>query len=445
MTKRPLSSQASGPLKGQLQVPGDKSISHRALMFSLLAKGRSTINGLLEGEDVLATAAAMRALGGQVEKHADGHWSVDGVGLGALKQPLQVLDMGNSGTAARLLIGLLSTHPIAVTLTGDASLRSRPMNRVLKPLAATGAHFAPQEGGLLPLSMRGADTALKLEHRLAVASAQVKSALLLAALNLPGTSTIYDPFQTRDHTENMLRHCGADIATRPFETGTEIILQGRPTLSPSTINVPADPSSAAFATVGAVIVVGSDIALPNICMNPTRTGLFEALRLMGADIAQGNSRIEGGEPVADLRVRASNLKGIDLPQEIVPRMVDEFPILAIAAANAIGTSRFRGLEELRVKESDRLAAIHAGLINIGVTAHIEGDDLIIQGCGANGVPGSDGYSAVVTHYDHRIAMSFLIAGLASQSPITVDDGSAIATSYPNFSEQMLGLGACIRS
>lgn len=441
MNKQPFSAHKSDPLTGTAQVPGDKSISHRALMFSLLAKGRSTITGLLEGDDVLATAQAMRALGGQVQKLEDGRWQVDGVGIGALEEPADVLDMGNSGTAARLLIGLLSTHPITSVLTGDHSLRGRPMARVTGPLTATQARFQARSGGRLPLSICGNGDAPALFHKLAVASAQVKSALLLAALNCAGKSLIEDSFVTRDHTENMLRHFGADVVVERVGAISRITLTGRPTLKPSDVTVPGDPSSAAFALVAALIVPGSDVTLPNVCMNPTRTGLFDALAQMGAQISVENERTEGGEPVADLSVQYTALKGVDLSGEIVPRMVDEFPILAIAAANAQGTSVFRGLEELRVKESDRLAAIHAGLLAIGVDAQIEGDDLIIHGCGPGGVPGGNDAAPVVTHFDHRIAMSFLIAGLASAKAVKVDDVAAIATSFPNFFDLMKGLGA----
>lgn len=441
MTKRPFIARKSDPLHGRAQVPGDKSISHRALMFSLLAKGRSTITGLLEGDDVLATAEAMRALGGRVERLQNGCWQVDGVGIGALEEPANVLDMGNSGTAARLLIGLLSTHPIASVLTGDGSLRGRPMKRVTDPLASIGAGYQARSGGRLPLSIAGNGQAAPLSHRLSVASAQVKSALLLAALNIEGTSVVEDPFSTRDHTENMLRHFGAKVVVDALETGTRITLTGKPQLKASDVTVPGDPSSAAFALVAALIVPGSDITLPNICMNVTRTGLFDALGQMGADIHVSNHRIEGGEPVADLGVRYGPLTGVDLGEDIVPRMVDEFPILAVAAANASGTSVFRGLEELRVKESDRLAAIHAGLIAIGADARIDGDDLIIEGKGAGSVPGGNSTQPVTTHFDHRIAMSFLVAGLASERPVAVDDTAAIATSFPNFFALMEGLGA----
>ncbi|MEM9877662.1 MAG: 3-phosphoshikimate 1-carboxyvinyltransferase [Pseudomonadota bacterium] len=438
MSKQPLTARRSNTLQGEAQVPGDKSISHRALMLSLLARGRSTVSGLLEGEDVLATAAAMRALGGTVTKHNDGQWSVDGVGLGQLKQPSNTLDMGNSGTAARLLIGLLSTHPISAQITGDASLRSRPMRRVFDPLSDTGAHFDAQPGGRLPLQLRGSNSAYHLKHRLSVASAQVKSALLLAALNLPGTSVIEDPFETRDHSENMLRYFGADIRVERADDASRIVIAGRPILRAQHVDVPADPSSAAFPMVAALIVPGAHVTIPNVCVNPTRTGLFEALRLMNATITEANLRDCGGEPVADMTVRSANLKGAELPATMIPRMVDEVPILAIAAAHADGTTVLRGLAELRIKESDRLAAVHAGLTQIGVTAQVENDDLIIHGCGSSGIPG--GGDAVVTHYDHRIAMSFLIAGMASTLPITVDDSRAIATSFPNFIDVMTSLG-----
>lgn len=440
MTKQPYSAHKSGPLIGAADVPGDKSISHRALMFSLLAKGRSTIDGLLEGEDVLATAQAMRALGGQVEKLADGRWQVDGVGIGALQEPADVLDMGNSGTAARLLIGLLAAHPITSVLTGDQSLRGRPMARVTEPLSGVGASFQARSAGRLPLSIKGNGHAPPLNYRLTVASAQVKSALLLAALNCSGESVIEDPYVTRDHTENMLRHFGAEVSVERSQGTARITLRGKPALKPSDVIVPGDPSSAAFPIVGALIVPASNISLPNVCMNDTRTGLFDALSAMGAQIKVTNQRTQGGERVADLSVTSTALTGVDLNPDIVPRMVDEFPILAVAAANGQGKSVFRGLEELRVKESDRLAAIHAGLRAIGVETEIEGDDLIVHGRGPGGVPGGNSAAPVMTHFDHRIAMSFLIAGLASKQAIYVDDIAAVATSFPSFFALMGGLG-----
>ncbi|MEO0412784.1 MAG: 3-phosphoshikimate 1-carboxyvinyltransferase [Pseudomonadota bacterium] len=444
MTKQPYLAEKSPPLKGEISVPGDKSISHRALMFALLARGKTRISGLLEGEDVLATAKAIQQLGGRVRKDEAGVWHVEGAGLGKLQEPDDVLDMGNSGTAARLLIGLLSTHPVTTVLTGDHSLRGRPMARVTGPLEATGASFQMRSKGRLPLSIAGKDVAECLTYRLAVASAQVKSAVLLAALNLPGESVVEDPFGTRDHTENMLRHFGADMTVEELNTGgTRITVQGRPALTARDICVPADPSSAAFPVAAALLVPGSNVTLRGVCLNPTRTGLFQALDRMGAQITFLNERVEGGEPVADMHVVHSALQAITLEPEIVPSMVDEFPILAIAAANAEGTSRFEGLGELRVKESDRLAAIHAGLASIGVSAAIHGEALVIEGCGAGGVPGGNAARPVVTHFDHRIAMSFLIAGLASQQPIHVDDGRAVATSFPNFFALFGALGATI--
>ncbi len=439
----PASAGRASGLSGSVRVPGDKSISHRALLFALLAKGRTRITGLLEGDDVLATAAAVRQLGATVEKQPDGVWQVDGVGLGHLRAPAQTLDMGNSGTAARLLIGLLATHPLTAHLTGDASLRSRPMARVTGPLAPTGATFETQAGGRLPMRIDGCSDGQPLHHRLTVASAQVKSALLLAALNVVGESTVIDPYGTRDHTENMLSHFGADISVAREGALSVIKVQGRPKLVPADLAVPADPSSAAFPVVAALICEGSHITLPGVCLNPSRTGLFSALEQMGANISIDNQRVEGGEQVGDLVAQTSQLKGITVVPETVPSMVDEFPILAVAAANASGLSRFCGLAELRVKESDRLAAIHAGLLRIGVKSHIEGDDLIIEGAGHGGVPGGAASAPVVTHFDHRIAMSFLIAGLASQQPIRVDDTRAIATSFPNFSALLTELGASL--
>lgn len=443
--KRPCHASKCPPLSGIAEVPGDKSISHRSLLLALLAHGTTRVYGLLEGEDVLATAAAVRQLGASVQKEAAGHWRVDGIGLGRLKEPDGVIDMGNSGTGARLLIGLLSTHPLRAVLTGDESLRSRPMARVTRPLATTGATFEMQGGERLPLTMVGSDRGVALTHRLEVASAQVKSAVLLAALNLPGQSVVKDPFGTRDHTENMLKHFGADIAVTALEAGgTRIALAGRPQLQASAVHVPADPSSAAFPIVAALLVPGSSLTVPGVCLNPTRAGLFGALKAMGANIILVNERLEAGERVADLQVSYSALNAITLDADIVPSMVDEFPILAIAAANAVGTSRFKGLEELRVKESDRLSAIHQGLKSVSVAAHIEGDDLIVEGCGPGGVTGGNQGGPVTTHFDHRIAMSFLVAGLASKQPVYVDDSRAIATSFPTFFSLFEKLGGWIK-
>jgi 3-phosphoshikimate 1-carboxyvinyltransferase len=430
---RPLVARAPGrPLTGAAGVPGDKSISHRALMFGALAVGTTDITGLLEGEDVLRTAAAMRQLGATVENLGGGSWKVAGRGIGGLAEPEDVLDMGNSGTAARLLCGLLAGHPIFAVMTGDASLRKRPMKRVTEPLAATGARFATRQGGRLPLAVEGAADPLPLEYRVPVPSAQVKSACLLAGLCARGITRIVEPEATRDHTENMLRHFGATVLVGIEGHGRVIELTGQPELVAAPVVVPGDPSSAAFPAVAALLVDGSDLLLRGVGMNPLRAGLFATLAEMGADIARLNERLEGGEPVADLRIRASALRGVDVPPERAPAMIDEYPILAVAAAAARGTTRMRGLKELRVKESDRLAATAALLEANGVRVTIEGDDLIVQGAG--GPPAGGG--SVVTHMDHRIAMSALVLGLAARAPVTVDDAAFIETSFPGFAALM---------
>jgi 3-phosphoshikimate 1-carboxyvinyltransferase len=430
---RPLAARAPArPLSGEARIPGDKSISHRALMFGALAVGTTDITGLLEGEDVLRTAAAMRALGAEVADLGGGHWRVAGRGIGGLVEPADVLDMGNSGTAARLLCGLLAGHPLFAVMTGDASLRKRPMKRVTEPLGATGARFATRAGGRLPLAVEGAADPLPLDYRVPVPSAQVKSACLLAGLCARGITRIVEPEATRDHTENMLRHFGATVAVSPEGLGRVIELTGQPELVAAPVVVPGDPSSAAFPAVAALLVPGSDILLRGVGMNPLRAGLFATLAEMGADIARLNERTEGGEPVADLRVRATQLRAVDVPAERAPSMIDEYPILAVAAAAATGTTRMRGLKELRVKESDRLAATAALLEANGVTVEIEGDDLIVHGTG--GPPAGGGL--VVTHMDHRIAMSALVLGLASRKPVTADDAAFIETSFPGFAALM---------
>ncbi len=431
LTARP----ARTPLTGSLGVPGDKSISHRALMFGALAVGTTTITGLLEGEDVLRTAAAMRALGAEVEATGPGGWAVAGRGVGGLVEPSDVLDMGNSGTAARLLCGLLAGHPIFSVMTGDASLRRRPMKRVTEPLSATGARFATREGGRLPLSVQGAADPLPLDYRLPVASAQVKSAVLLAGLCARGTTRVVEPEATRDHTENMLRHFGATLRVAPEGAhGRVIELDGQPELIAAPVVVPGDPSSAAFPLVAALTVPGSVLRILGVGLNPLRTGLFLSLREMGADLAIENERTEGGEPVGDLVVRAGPLRAVDVPATRVPSMVDEYPILAVAAAHATGTSRFRGLGELRVKECDRLAATAALLAANGVGAEIEGDDLLVHGLG--GPPPGGGL--VVTHMDHRIAMAGLVLGLSARAAVRIDDGAFIETSFPHFVRLMNG-------
>ena len=415
-------------LAGRLAVPGDKSISHRALMFGALAVGTTEITGLLEGEDVLRTAAAMRALGAEVERLEAGHWRVAGRGVGGLLEPADVLDMGNSGTAARLLCGLLAGHPIFSVMTGDASLRQRPMRRVTEPLAATGAQFWSREGGRLPLAVRGAVDPLPLEYRLPVASAQVKSACLLAGLCARGTTRVEEPERSRDHTENMLRHFGATVRIEETGSGRIIELDGQPELVAAPILVPGDPSSAAFLLVAALLVPGSRLVVENIGLNPLRTGLFATLREMGAKLTVENARVAGGEEVGDLLAEYSELRGVEVPPGRAPSMIDEYPILAGAAGAAQGETRMRGLAELRVKESDRLAATAALLAANGIEARIEGDDLLVQGR-AGAIPGG---GMVATHMDHRIAMSALVMGLAARTAVTVDDAGFIETSFPGF-------------
>jgi 3-phosphoshikimate 1-carboxyvinyltransferase len=438
--KKPLAaSKPPAPLNGRIAVPGDKSISHRALMFGALAIGETRITGLLTGEDVLRTAAAMRALGAEVVRDPDGVWRVAGRGIGGLTEPADVLDMGNSGTAARLLCGILSSHPLFAVMTGDASLRGRPMRRVIDPLTATGARFRAREGGRLPLAIEGARDALPLDYRVPVPSAQVKSAVLLAGLNAPGITRVEEPEATRDHSENMLRHFGAAVRVDIAGTGRIIELQGQPELRAADVMVPGDPSSAAFPLVAALLVPGSAITIPSVGLNPLRTGLLLCLEEMGASIVVRNRRVEGGEPVGDLEVTAGTLHGVDVPPERAPSMIDEYPVLAVAACCATGITRLRGLKELRVKESDRLAATAALLTVNGAHVEIEGDDMIIRGTGAAPAGGS----MVATHMDHRIAMAALVLGLATAAPVSVDDAGFIDTSFPDFVTLMNGLGAVI--
>jgi 3-phosphoshikimate 1-carboxyvinyltransferase len=422
-------------LGGRLSVPGDKSVSHRALMFGALAVGTTEITGLLEGEDVLRTAAAMRALGAEVERVGPGHWRVAGRGVGGLVEPADVLDMGNSGTAARLICGLLAGHPIFAVLTGDASLRKRPMRRVTDPLSASGARFTGRAGGRLPLAVEGAAEPMPLDYRLPVPSAQVKSAILLAGLCARGTTRVEEPEATRDHTENMLRHFGATVRVETAGNGRIIELDGQPELRAAPVVVPGDPSSAAFPLVAALLVPGSSVTVEGVGLNPLRTGLFDTLREMGASLTVSNARVEGGEPVGDVTAAFSELRAVDVPASRAPSMIDEYPVLAVAAAFARGTSRFRGLSELRVKESDRLAATVALLAANGVTSTVEGDDLVIA---RNGAPAPGG-GLVETHMDHRIAMSALVMGLASEKPVTVDDAAFIETSFPGFAALVNGL------
>jgi len=439
VTTRPLHARASDALTGAADVPGDKSISHRALMLGGVAVGRTRITGLLEGEDVHATAAALRALGVTVTREGPGIWTVDGVGLGGLAEPAQVLDMGNSGTAARLLLGLLATHDLIAFMSGDASLNRRPMARVTAPLSRMGADFVTR-GGRLPLVVRGAKRPIPIIHRMEVASAQVKSAVLLAGLSAPGLTTVIEPAATRDHTERMLRHFGGTVSTEMLEDGaTAITVEGQPELTAAPIAVPGDPSSAAFPAVAALLVPGSEVTLRHVGMNFLRTGLYESLIEMGADIGIDPTGEAGGEPVADLTIRSGSLKGVTVPAERAPRMIDEYPILAIAAACAQGTTRLLGLGELRVKESDRLAMIAAGLAACGVALEMGEDSLTIHGAGHP----PKGGALVATAFDHRIAMSFLVLGLVSAEPVAVDDTTAIATSFPGFEALMAGLGARI--
>lgn len=402
-------------------------------MLSALAVGESRISGLLEGEDVLSTAAAMRAMGSQVERLGEGEWRVHGVGVGALLQPQAPLDMGNSGTSTRLLMGLVASHPIAATFVGDASLSKRPMGRVIEPLSLMGAAFDSSEGGRLPLTERGASPAVPITYRLPVASAQVKSAVLLAGLNTPGITTVIEPVPTRDHSERMLRGFGAEL-TVDVENGERVIrIRGEADLRPQTIDVPGDPSSAAFFIVAALLVPGSDLVIENVGLNPTRAGLIEVLRLMGGSIEELDPRLVGGEPVADLRVRYSALRGIEVDPALAPSMIDEFPVLFVAAALAKGRTVTAGLEELRVKESDRLSVMAAALTTAGARVTETEDGLTIDGTGGEPLEGG---GPIATHLDHRIAMSMAVAGLASYHGVEVDDTRPIATSFPVF-EQLL--------
>ncbi|WP_422019609.1 3-phosphoshikimate 1-carboxyvinyltransferase [Roseibium sp.] len=435
----PLTSAAGSPLKGTIRVPGDKSISHRSLMFGALAVGRTTVQGLLESEDVLATADAMRAVGAKIEKQDDGSYTVDGIGLGSLLEPEGVIDFGNAGTGVRLTMGIFGSHNIAATFVGDASLSKRPMGRVLDPLREMGTNVIARDGDRLPASIRGAEQALPITYRVPMPSAQVKSAVLLAGLNAPGVTTVIEPIATRDHTEKMLKGFGADISVSLNEAGERVIkLTGQPELKPQDIDVPADPSSAAFPIVAALIVPGSDVTIENVMLNEHRTGIITTLIEMGGDIELLNKRSAGGEEVADIRVKHSKLKGITVPAKRAPSMIDEYPVLAIAAAFAEGDTFMPGLEELRVKESDRLAAVARGLEANGIPCVETEDTLTVTG-GAADIGGG----TVVTHLDHRIAMSFLILGIAAHKPVTVDDGAVIATSFPTFTSLFEELGAKI--
>lgn len=424
-----------------MRVPGDKSISHRSLMLSALAVGESRISGLLEGEDVLATAAALRAMGAHIERHGEGEWTVHGVGVGSLLQPDAALDMGNSGTSTRLLMGVVASHPITTTFVGDASLSRRPMGRVTEPLSQMGADITASPGGTLPLTLRGTFPAVPITYRLPVASAQVKSAVLLAGLNTPGITTVIEPVQTRDHTERMLRGFGAQLSVETDSDGARIIsVHGDAELKPQTLDVPGDPSSAAFFIVAALLVPGSELTIENVGLNVTRAGLIEVLRCMGGDIKEANTRNVGGEPVADLVVRHSPLKGIEVDPALAPSMIDEFPVLFVAAALAEGRTVTTGLDELRVKESDRLAVMAAALGAAGARIEECEDGLVIDGTGGDLLPGTrEGAPPVATHLDHRIAMSMAVAGLASREGVEVDDTRPIGTSFPTFETLLDGL------
>ncbi|MFT6532698.1 MAG: 3-phosphoshikimate 1-carboxyvinyltransferase [Limimaricola cinnabarinus] len=438
----PMMSQRGPALSGEAHVPGDKSISHRSLILGALSVGETVIEGLLEGQDVLDTAKAMRAFGAEVTDHGEGRWSVHGAGVGGFAEPEGVIDCGNSGTGVRLIMGAMATTPITATFTGDASLCSRPMGRVTDPLALFGARAEGREGGRLPMTITGAADPMPVRYTVPVPSAQVKSAVLLAGLNAPGKTVVIEKEATRDHTERMLAGFGAELTVEETDEGRVITLTGQPELTPQHIVVPRDPSSAAFPVCAALIAEGSDVLVPNIGLNPTRAGLFETLREMGADLVYENPREEGGEPVADLRARFSpNMKGIEVPPARAASMIDEYPVLSVVAAFAQGPTVMRGVKELRVKESDRIDAMAQGLRAAGVEVE-EGEDWwIVHGRGHGEVPGG---VTVESRLDHRIAMSFLVMGLASNEPMRVDDGGPIATSFPVFEPLMTGLGADVR-
>jgi 3-phosphoshikimate 1-carboxyvinyltransferase len=424
-------------LTGSYAAPGDKSISHRSLMLGGLAVGETRISGLLEGEDVLATARAMQSLGAEVIRNGDGTWTVHGTGVGGLRAPIDVLDLANAGTGVRLLMGVVATHPFSTVFTGDASLRKRPMERVMAPLRRMGARFTAVDGGRLPLTVEGAVMPMPIRYEVPVPSAQVKSAVMLAGLNTPGQTIVIEKQATRDHTENMMRHFGAIVNVERTPQGDVIILDGQPELRGRPMAVPGDPSSAAFPLVAALITEGSELTVTGLSINPLRAGLFETLIEMGASLDIRNRRIEGGEPVADITVRSSVLRGVEVPAERAPSMIDEYPILAIAAAAAEGRTVMRGLEELRVKESDRIAAMAKGLAANGVSVEELDDGLIVDGRPGD-IPGG---GTVETHMDHRIAMSFLVLGCAARQPVTVDEDAMIATSFPDFGRLMASAGA----
>lgn len=436
-----LTSTKSGTLNGVVTVPGDKSISHRSLILSGVALGTSKIYGLLESEDVINTKKAMQALGVKIEKlkEADGtnYYQVEGVTVGGLSKPSQVIDCGNSGTGVRLLMGLVASYNFNTTFTGDSSLQKRPMKRVTDPLETMGAVFNSREGGLLPIEVVGSNKLTPITYKLPMASAQVKSAVLLAALNTAGKTIVIEPEETRDHTEQMLKYLGAEVTSEKTPEGKKITVTGYPKLKAATIKVPADPSSAAFLAVAALITPNSEVTIQNVLINPLRAGLYQTLLEMGANIAFVNKRIEAGEEIADIKCKYSELKGVTVPAERAPAMIDEYPILSIAAANAIGTTKMLGLKELKVKESDRLKAIYDGIIACGGKAEIDGDNLYVEGTKLKGG------ATVTTHMDHRIAMSFLVAGGVSEQAITVKDADMINTSFTGFAELMKQIGAKI--
>ena len=439
-TPIPMTARKSGPLRGTAEVPGDKSISHRSLIFGAMAVGETRVTGLLEGQDVLDTAKAMRAFGAEATRHAPGEWSVHGVGVGGFSEPADVIDCGNSGTGVRLIMGAMATTAMSATFTGDASLRKRPMGRVTDPLSLFGTQAYGLKGGRLPMTVVGAANPVPVRYTTPVPSAQVKSAILLAGLNAPGQTVVIEREPTRDHSERMLVGFGAELTVEDAKEGRIITLTGRPELRPQTVAVPRDPSSAAFPVCAALITEGSDIFVPGVSQNLTRNGLYPTLVEMGADITFENPREEGGEPVADLRVKFSALKGIEVPPSRAASMIDEFPVLSVVAACAEGITIMRGVKELRVKESDRIDAMARGLEACGVRVEEDEDTLIVHGMGAGNVPGG---ATCAVHLDHRIAMSFLVLGLATKKPVTVDDGSPIATSFPVFETLMAGLGAAL--
>ena len=437
----PFTSQTAQSLRGNIRVPGDKSVSHRALMIGALAVGKTRIHGLLEGEDVLRTAEALRLLGAHVEKRTDGEWCVTGRGVGGLSEPAGVLDMGNSGTAARLLMGVLATHPFTSFMTGDASLCDRPMRRVTLPLERFGASFVTRSDARLPLGVLGCADPVPINYELPVASAQVKSAILLAGLNTPGRTTVIEPRPTRDHTELMFRHFGIDVSVEEnADGGRAISVSGYPEIAGRDVAVPGDISSAAFPLAAAAIIPGSSVTVEGVGLNPLRTGLLDCLAEMGAALSISNKRTEAGEAVGDVTISAKGLHGIDVPPSRVPAMIDEFPILAVVAACANGPTRITGARELRVKESDRIAVMAAGLRACGVRVDEGPDFMTVYG---NGEPPEGGVTASV-HLDHRIAMSFLVLGCVARDSVGVDDAGPVETSFPGFVELMNGLGASIK-